>query len=238
VIDLVALDADDTLWHNEPMFTSVRDQFCAMLERYQPEGIPTDWLNGVEMRNLQHFGYGVKGFVLSMIETGIEMTGGRLQASDVSTIIGWGRDMLGSPVELLDGVREVVEELARTFPLILLTKGDLLHQETKLARSGLGAHFRGIEVVSEKDAPVYRQVMSRYGVRPERFVMVGNSLRSDILPAIEAGGHAVYVPYEVTWVHEQVPAEQLQTVQFHAIANIRELPALLRTFGGGGGPGC
>ncbi len=108
MIELVALDADDTLWHNEPLFTSVRDQFCAMLERYQPEGIPDEWLNVVEMRNLGHFGYGVKGFVLSMIETAIEMTGGRLEASDVSRIIAWGREMLDSPVELLDGVCEVV----------------------------------------------------------------------------------------------------------------------------------
>ena len=105
MIELVALDADDTLWHNEPLFTSVRDQFCAMLERYQPEGIPDEWLNGVEMRNLQHFGYGVKGFVLSMIETAIEMTAGRLEVRDVSRIIDWGREMLASPVELLDGAR-------------------------------------------------------------------------------------------------------------------------------------
>jgi len=229
VIELVALDADDTLWHNEPMFTSVRDQFCALLERYQPEGIPNHWLNGVEMRNLQHFGYGVKGFVLSMIETAIEMTGGNLEARDVSTIIGWGRDMLASPVELLEGACEVVEELAGTFRLILLTKGDLLHQETKLARSGLGHHFSGIEIVSEKDAPVYRRVMARYGVQPERFVMVGNSLRSDIVPVIEAGGHAIYVPYEGTWAHELVPAEQLASVQFHEIPHLRELPALLRS---------
>jgi putative hydrolase of the HAD superfamily len=228
VIDLVALDADDTLWHNEPLFTSVRDQFCSMLGRYQPEGIPNDWLDGVEMRNLQHFGYGVKGFVLSMIETAIEMTGGRVEAADISTIIGWGREMLASPVELLDGVCEVVEELAQAFSLILLTKGDLLHQETKLARSGLGPHFKGIEIVSEKDAKIYRQVMARYGVGADRFVMVGNSLRSDILPVIEAGGHAVYVPYQETWVHERVPLEQLASVTFHEIATIRELPELLK----------
>jgi putative hydrolase of the HAD superfamily len=229
VIDLVALDADDTLWHNEPLFTSVRDQFCSMLGRYQPDGIPTDWLDGVEMRNLRHFGYGVKGFVLSMIETSIEMTGGRVEAADISTIIGWGREMLGSPVELLDGVCEVVEELAQAFPLILLTKGDLLHQETKLARSGLGHHFKGIEIVSEKDAGIYRQVMTRYRVPPDRFVMVGNSLRSDILPVVEAGGHAVYVPYQETWVRERVAPEQLESVHFHKIAHIRGLPELLRS---------
>jgi putative hydrolase of the HAD superfamily len=231
VIDLVALDADDTLWHNEPLFTSVRDQFCALLERYQPEGVATDCLNSVEMRNLQHFGYGVKGFVLSMIETAIEMTAGRVESHDVSRIIDWGREMLASPVELLDGVCEAVEELAGAFPLILLTKGDLLHQEAKLARSGLGHHFKGIEIVSEKDADVYRRVMARYAVQPERFVMVGNSLRSDILPVIEAGGHAVYVPYEETWAHERVPAEQLSSLHFHEIAHIRELPALLCRLG-------
>jgi putative hydrolase of the HAD superfamily len=230
VIDLVALDADDTLWHNEPLFTSVRGQFCALLERYEPAGIAGELLDEVEMRNLEHFGYGVKGFVLSMIETAIQMTGGRLEAADVQTIIGWGREMIASPVELLPDVADVVEDLARTFPLILLTKGDLLHQQTKLARSGLGSHFRGIEIVSEKDAGVYRGVMGRYGVEPERFVMVGNSLRSDILPVLEAGGHAVYVPYEVTWVHERVAPEQLAMLHFHRIAHLRELPELLRQF--------
>jgi putative hydrolase of the HAD superfamily len=229
VIDLVALDADDTLWHNEPLFTSVRDQFCSMLARYQPEGVPNDWLDEVELRNLQHFGYGVKGFVLSMIETAIEMTGGRVESADITTIIEWGREMLGSPVELLEGVCEVVEELARAMPLILLTKGDLLHQEAKLARSGLGHHFKGIEIVSEKDAKIYRQVMAQYDVRPDRFVMVGNSLRSDILPVIEAGGHAVYIPYQETWVRERVEAEQLATVHFHEIPKITALPALLKT---------
>jgi putative hydrolase of the HAD superfamily len=158
------------------------------------------------------------------------MTDGRLEASDVTRIIAWGREMLASPVELLEGVCEVVEDLAASYPLILLTKGDLLHQQTKLARSGLGHHFKGIEIVSEKDARIYRQVMTRYAVDPERFVMVGNSLRSDILPVIQAGGHAVYVPYEATWIHEHVPAEQLGSLHFHEIASIRELPPLLQGF--------
>jgi putative hydrolase of the HAD superfamily len=228
VIDLVALDADDTLWHNEPLFTSVREQFCELLGRYQPDGVPGDRLDAVEMRNLRHFGYGVKGFVLSMIETAIDLSGGRLEAADVQTIIGWGRDMLDSPVELLEGVSEAVEELAGAFRLILLTKGDLLHQETKLARSGLGRHFTGIEIVSEKNTGTYRSVMARYRVTPARFAMVGNSLRSDILPVLEAGGQAVYVPYEMTWAHERVAPERLATLQFHEIPHIRELPALLR----------
>ena len=186
MIHLVALDADDTLWHNEPLYTSTREQFRALIERYEPAADLDDRLYAVELRNLQHFGYGVKGFVLSMIETAIELTNGRIENTDVSRIIEWGRGMLASPVELLDGVQDAVEDLARSFPLILVTKGDLLHQETKLARSGLGHLFKGIEIVSEKDARVYRTVMARYGVEPERFVMVGNSLRSDVLPAIES----------------------------------------------------
>jgi len=150
LIDLVALDADDTLWHNEPMYTSARERFCALLSRYEPAGIPDERLHQVEMRNLQHFGYGVKGFVLSMIETAIELTDGRLESGDVRAIIGFGHEMLAAPVTLLEGVRDAIEELAASVPLILITKGDLLHQETKLAGSGLGHLFTGIEIVSEK----------------------------------------------------------------------------------------
>lgn len=227
MIELVALDADDTLWHNEPLYSGRREQFCALLSRYQPEGVLDDRLYEVELRNLKHFGYGVKGFLLSMIETAIELTDGRLEGADVRTIIGWGREMLASPVELLDGVREAVEALAEKYPIVLITKGDLLDQESKLARSGLGPHFKGIEIVSEKDARVYRNAISRYGVSADRFVMVGNSLRSDILPAIEAGAHAVYVPYEITWIHERVSAEAMADVRYHEIPHIRELPGLL-----------
>ncbi len=228
MIELLALDADDTLWHNEPLYTGTRDQFRTLLERYEPQGVLEERLYAVEMRNLEHFGYGVKGFVLSMIETAIELTDGRIESPDIRTIIGWGREMLCSPVELLEGVGETLEALARELPLILVTKGDLLHQESKLARSGLGGHFKGIEVVSEKDAGVYRRVMARYAVAPERFVMVGNSLRSDILPVLEAGGHAVYVPYAVTWEHERVEPHLLRDVQFHEIARLADLPSLLK----------
>jgi len=231
MISLVALDADDTLWHNEPLFTSRREQFCALLSRYEPDGIPDDRLYEVEMRNLGHFGYGIKGFVLSMIETAIEITGGRLESSDVRTIIQWGREMLAGPIELLDGVREALESLARDYPVILVTKGDLLDQETKLARSGLGELFSGIEIVSDKNAGVYRRVMARYAVQPDAFVMVGNSLRSDILPVVEAGGHAVYVPYEVSWIHERVPEEALAGARYHQIPHLRDLPPLLARLG-------
>jgi putative hydrolase of the HAD superfamily len=227
MIELVGLDADDTLWHNEPLFTSRREQFCAMLTKYEPQGVAEEILYATEMRNLGHFGYGVKGFVLSMIETAIEMTGGQLTAADVRQIIDWGREMLAGPIRLLDGVADAVATLAERYPLILITKGDLLDQETKLARSGLGHLFKGIEIVSDKTPQVYRRVMSRYDVRPERFVMVGNSLRSDILPVIEAGGHAIHVPYEMSWAHEQVPAEALAGAHYQEIPHIRDLPHVL-----------
>lgn len=232
IIDLVALDADDTLWHNEPLYTTTREQFRALLARYEPAGVLDDRLYEVELRNLQHFGYGVKGFVLSMIETAIELTDGRLESRDIHTIIEWGRHMLASPVDLLDGVREAVEDLARAYPVILVTKGDLLHQETKLARSGLGPFFKGIEIVSEKNAEVYRAIMRRYAVPPAQFVMVGNSLRSDVLPVLEAGGHAVHVPYEICWVHERVSAEAQAAAHYHEVRHLRELPALLARLAG------
>ena len=227
MFDVIAFDADDTLWHNEPLYTGCRDQFSALLARYEPEVVLDDQLYQVELRNLAHFGYGVKGFVLSMIETAIELTGGRIAAADVRTIIDWGREMLAAPIELLDGAHEAVEALALDRPIILVTKGDLLHQESKLARSGMGHLFKGIEIVSEKDAAVYRRIMDRYGVAPDRFLMAGNSLRSDVLPVIEAGGHAVHVPYAISWVHERVPAEALADVHFHEIAHLRDLPGLI-----------
>ncbi len=230
MIDLLALDADDTLWHNEPNFTTTRDRLGALLSKYGLDPDLTDRLNATEHRNLQHFGYGVKGFVLSMIETAIELTDGRLESADVRTIIDWGRAMLAYPIELLDGVEETIESLAARVPLVLVTKGDLLDQETKLARSGLGQHFTGIEIVSEKTRGAYERVFTRYGVAPDRFLMAGNSLKSDVLPVLEAGGHAAHVPYVMEWVHERVDPGALAGLpraRFHEVAHIRELPGLL-----------
>lgn len=227
MIDLVALDADDTLWHNEPNFTTTRDRLGALLGKYGLGPDCSDRLNETERRNLQHFGYGVKGFVLSMIETAIELTDGRLESGDVRTIIDWGRAMLAFPIELLDGVQEAVESLAGSVPLLLVTKGDLLDQETKLARSGLGQHFKGIEIVSEKNQRAYERVMARYAVAPERFLMAGNSLKSDVLPVLAAGGHAVHVPYTVEWVHERVAPEDLVNARYHEISHLRDLPSVL-----------
>ena len=225
---MVGLDADDTLWHNEPLFTSRREQFCALLSRYEPKGIPEDVLYSVEMRNLRHFGYGVKGFVLSMIETAIEMTGGRVESDDVRQIIGWGREMLATPTQLLDGVAEAIETLAQNHRLVLVTKGDLLDQETKLARSGLGDFFTDVSVVSRKDRATYEGLVAGRGLDPAEFLMVGNSLRSDVVPVAEMGGHAVHIPYTETWAHEKVDAARLTSVRYHTLPRIHDLPELVR----------
>jgi putative hydrolase of the HAD superfamily len=225
--DVVALDADDTLWHNETLFTASQSQFRELLARYRD----ADWIDRqlyeTETRNLRHFGYGVKGFTLSMIETAIELTEGRITGAEVQRIVDLGREMLRAPVELLDGVAETVAALAAEHRLVLLTKGDLFDQESKLARSGIGDAFSAVEIVSEKDARTYAAVMARQRVEPARFLMVGNSLRSDVLPALEAGGAAVHIPYHVTWQHEQVADDALVGKEFARLATIRELPAWL-----------
>ena len=225
--EIVALDADDTLWHNERLFFETQARFRQLLEHYHGEEWIDKRLYETEKRNLQHFGYGIKGFMLSMIETAIELTDGKISGRDIQQIVDIGREMLSAPIELLDGVRECVEALAGEYRLMLVTKGDLFDQETKLARSGIGEHFSAVEIVSEKDVRTYTSVMRRHNVRPESFVMVGNSLKSDILPVLEAGGAAVHIPYHITWVHEQIADEALQGKEFTRLENIRDLPAWL-----------
>jgi putative hydrolase of the HAD superfamily len=224
---LIALDADDTLWHNERLFSETQAQFRAMLTAYHsPEWID-ERLLATETENLAHYGYGIKGFTLSMIETALELTENRITGEEIGRIVQLGREMLYHPVELLDGVRETVEALAEEYRLVLLTKGDLFDQEAKLARSGLGDLFSAVEVVSEKDVRTYTAVMQRQGVAPERFLMVGNSLRSDVLPVLEAGGTAVYIPYEITWAHEAVDEATLEGRPIVRLETLRELPGWL-----------
>jgi putative hydrolase of the HAD superfamily len=227
MIETIAFDADDTLWHNETLFQMTQERFRDLVAPY----LDTPWtgqeLYETELRNLRHFGYGVKGFTLSMIETAIEITAGRVSAREIQSIVDFGRAMLANPIELIEGVAEVVPALAERYTLMLITKGDLFEQETKIANSGVAQHFAHVEVVSDKTAASYRALLARRGVAPERFLMVGNSVRSDILPVLELGGHAAYVPYHVTWAHEIVADEALAGRDFHQLGSIRELPALL-----------
>jgi putative hydrolase of the HAD superfamily len=226
-ITVVGLDGDDTLWHNETRFKLTQTELRELLQRHVPEADVDRHLADVEMKNLGIYGYGVKAFTLSMIETAIELTDKRIPASDIEVILGWGKRMLMEPTELLPGVEEALRELSLRYDLLLITKGDLFDQESKLARSGLAGLFLGVEILSEKSVNAYRGVLKRRGIKPEEFVMVGNSLRSDVLPVVELGARAVHIAYEVTWHHEEVPEESLPSEGWYRLPAISELPKLL-----------
>ena len=226
-ITVVGLDGDDTLWHNETRFNVTQGELRDLLHRHVPDADVDGQLAEVEMKNLSTYGYGVKAFTLSMIETAIQLTEGRIPASDLEVILGWGKRMLMEPTELLDGVEAALRELSKRYDLLLITKGDLFDQESKLGRSGLGDLFLGVEILSEKNVDSYRAVFARRGIEPEEFVMVGNSLRSDIAPVLELGARAVHIPYHVTWHHEHLPEESLPQSGWHRLENIGRLSGLL-----------
>ncbi len=217
---VIGFDGDDTLWHNEQLFADTQSQFCALLGHYaDPTTIDTKLLE-VERRNLSIFGYGVKGFTLSMIETAIEISQARINARDIHEIVALGKRLLAHPTHLLDDVAEVVEKLARDYRLILITKGDLLHQESKIAASGLAENFWQIEIVSEKDESTYRRLLQRHGVGPSEFMMIGNSIASDVLPVLALGARAVHIPYHITWAVEVAATDN---TDFPTISQLTDL---------------
>jgi putative hydrolase of the HAD superfamily len=226
VIDVVALDGDDTLWHSENQFVMTQDRFTELLADNIDKPTLDALLLDRERENLQLFGYGVKGFTLSMIETAIEVTDGRVDTADIKAIIDNAKDMLRHPVDLLDGVDETVRRLVEDHKVMVITKGDLFHQESKLARSGLADLFWEIEIVAEKDEATYQRILDRYAIAPDRFVMVGNSVKSDILPVLALGGKAVHIEYETTWEMEHADADAT-TDGYWELDSIRDLPALL-----------
>jgi len=206
MIDLVGFDGDDTLWRSQEFYDDAQAAFEAILGRYvdlASEGL-RDALLATERGNIALFGYGAKGMTLSMIESAIELTDGRIEARDIHRIVRLGKDVLSHPVELLPGIRDAVTAVAATHRVVLITKGDLFHQEYKVARSGLADIFHRIEIVSEKDPAAYRRLFAEFDIEPSRFAMVGNSLKSDIAPVVELGGWGVYMPYHSTWAHELV----------------------------------
>jgi putative hydrolase of the HAD superfamily len=217
---VIGFDGDDTLWHNEQLFADTQQQLRELLGRYADMTTIDSKLLEIERRNLAIFGYGVKGFIVSMIETAIEISDAKVDARDIHRIVMLGKALLEHPTALLDGVRDVVEELASRHRLILVTKGDLLHQETKVAASGLADLFWQIEIVSEKDPPTYRRLLERHSVAPVDFVMIGNSVASDILPVLAIGGRAVHVPYHITWALEVVAADN---EEFPILADLRDV---------------
>jgi putative hydrolase of the HAD superfamily len=218
-IETVGFDADDTLWHNERAFRLTHDRFAALLADHAEPGDLSARLDAAEKRNLARYGFGVKGFVLSMIETAIDVTGDRVPAAVIRQLIEAGHEMLEHPIELLPHAREAVEALSGERRLLLITKGDLLDQERKLAQSGLGDLFDGMEVVSDKTPDVYRVVLARHASAPAASAMIGNSLRSDVIPMIEAGGWGIHVPHEETWSYEVADAP-------HSHPRFRHLPSL------------
>lgn len=231
VFDVIAFDADDTLWHNESLYAAAQDRFKLLLSNYLDAAQIDARLYETEMRNLQHYGYGIKAFALSMIESAIELTEARISAEEIRQIIGLAREMLDADVQLLDHTKEIVAQLSESHTLMLITKGDLLDQERKLARSGIAPYFRHIEIISDKTRETYQAILTKYGIDPARFLMVGNSLRSDILPVLELGGHAVYIPYHTTWAHEIVAETESQRNSYLQLEHIGRLPALIEGFG-------
>ena len=223
-ITTVALDADDTLWHNESIFHLTQDNYVNLLKDYgEPDHMKARLLE-VEIKNLKLYGYGVKSFTLSMIETAIDLTRGAVPAKTIMEILNLGRAMLEHPVEPLPGVAETLEAMKDGYKLVMVTKGDLMNQEQKLARSGLGDHFQAIEIVSEKDANTYRRIVARQGIRPEATVMIGNSMKSDVLPALEAGLWGIHIPYHITWAHEhaEAPSDSPRFAKLETIADVPE----------------
>lgn len=229
-IKLICLDADDTLWHNMRHFNATEEALVAMLQPFADAHIARDTLNACEGRNLKLYGYGAKGFTLSMIETAVELAGDQISKSMIEEILAAGRGLLAHPVDLFDDVADTLDALAHRGKLVLVTKGDLLHQESKLAASGLGDLFSGIEIVSDKTENTFRRVFARYGVAADQAIMAGDSLRSDIRPALEAGAWAAYIPQEGAWVHEiaDTPSDH---PCFRQIDRLAELPDIIDSIG-------
>ena len=233
-IDLIALDGDDTLWHNERLYRMGRERFREVVASAGvslPGEEIEERVNQVELRNLKYYGYGVSSFVLSLIETSIELTDGRIPGAAIDGLLHLAREMLTAEVELFEGAREAITALAAAYPLMLITKGDLLHQRAKVDQSGLGDHFRHVEVVSSKTPETYASILTRHAIAPDRFLMVGNSLRSDILPVLGIGGWAVHIPARLGWAHEDSEPPDPATGRFFRLETLHDLPALVRALG-------
>lgn len=226
-IKSIAFDADDTLWVNETFFRDAEDQFCALLHEYVSYEECQKRLFEMEMRNLPMYGYGIKPFTLSLIEAAIEITDNNVSIATITEIIELGKMMLGAPVQLLDGIEEVLSTLSRKRKLVVATKGDLLDQERKLEKSGLARYFHHIEVMSDKQPKNYEKLVNHLDIAPQEFLMIGNSLKSDIVPVLEIGGNAFHIPFHTTWLHEQV-ADKIQHINFKELSKASELIDILK----------
>jgi len=223
----IGFDADDTLWHNENIFENVHGRYYKLLAGYHDAATVERALFETEMRNLDLYGYGIKGYMLSSIETAIALTDGKVSTAEIKDLIDLGRGMLDHPVELLPGAGDTLEALAAHHRLILITKGDLRDQERKLSKSGIAKYFEAVEIVSEKDAQTYARVFARHGIEPKSFIMVGNSVKSDIIPVLQLGGSGIHVPYRITWGHEHAETPPSEDGRFYRAASLADLPAII-----------
>lgn len=222
-IKFIGFDADDTLWMNETYYRETEQQFVKLMQPYGDEKRVMQTLMHTELKNLPLYGYGAKGFMLSMMETALEISNAGADASVFDGVIALGKDLLNKPVILLDGARRVLEYFKGRYPMILATKGDLLDQERKLRKSGLDSCFHHIEVMSDKKEENYRRLLKHLGVKPEEFMMVGNSLKSDVLPLLKLGAWGVHVPYHTTWVHEETNEDPSQWQRFRKLKKLSDL---------------
>ncbi len=224
---VIAFDADDTLWVNETYFREAEKKFAKILSKYETENKVDQELFKIEMKNLELYGYGIKGFVLSMIECALKLSNYSISQHEIDKILTIGKEMLNKPIELLDGVEEVLGELHNKYKLIVATKGDLLDQERKLEKSGLLKYFHHIEVMSEKKEVDYRKLIKHLDINSNELLMVGNSLKSDVLPLVKIGASAIHIPFHITWSHEEVSLEETKNSNFHTLSQLKDILKLL-----------
>ena len=226
-IKVIAFDADDTLWVNETYFREAEEAFAVLLSKYETKNKIDQELFKTEIKNLAIYGYGIKGFVLSMIECALTLSNYKLPQETIEKILDIGKDMLEKPIDLLDGVEEVLKGLQGKYRLIVATKGDLLDQERKLEKSNLLQYFHHVEVMSDKKEKDYLKLVKHLDIVPSQFLMIGNSLKSDVLPLLNINASAIHVPFQTTWVHEEISAEDQQKLDYITLVNIKELIALI-----------
>jgi putative hydrolase of the HAD superfamily len=225
-IKVIAFDADDTLWVNEPYFRQTEEHYCKLLGEYASVHELERELLKIEIENLALYGYGIKGFILSMIEAAMKISGNTISVNTLNQIMDLGKQMLNQPIELLEGVEEVLQALKDKYRLVVATKGDLLDQERKLKKSGLSHYFHHIEIMSEKDDANYLKLIKHLDIQPQELLMIGNSLKSDVMPVLNIGGYAVHVPYHITWAHEQIE-DSIDNERFKSAATIKDILQLL-----------
>lgn len=222
MVKVIAFDADDTLWHNESYFQEAERKFCVLLENYLPQHTVARELLHTEIKNISLYGYGIKAFMLSMIGTAIRITDKSIPNEAIEKIIEYGQELLSKPVDLMDGVEDVLQQLKGRYRLVMATKGDLLDQERKLKKSGLENYFHHIEIMSEKKEDDFRKLIRHLDIQPDQFAMIGNSLKSDIVPVLNLGGYGFHIPYHITWAHERVET-QIENKKFKVLNSIHEL---------------